>query len=437
MFSEQIAERLNVLVNVAAAAIANAQLLKNTRQALNEINSLYIISREMVTLDVNFLLTNAVELLQENFGYYQVLIYMHDPVSGDLVLRYASGSVGQALLEQKHRLPAGTGIVGYIYDTGAPFFTHNVEEVAFFIRNPLLPETRSEMGVPLKIAGYTLGVIDIQQAAPHSLTARDLRLVSSVADQLSVNLYNANLYEDLQSVLQNEQTMRSQLIQSERLAIVGRLLASISHELNNPLQAIHNILFLLKRDEKFSAQGKQDLEIIISEIERMTSLIGRLRATYQPQLDEIRDIELHNIIEDVYVLTATYMRHRNIAFEFCPDENLPVLAGIPGQLRQVLLNLFLNAIDAMPGGGELMVQTQNLPEEKQILLTVSDTGVGISPDIMPHLFEPFITDKDTGTGLGMTITRDIILQHHGNIQATNNPTGGAVFKIWLPAPSTD
>jgi two-component system C4-dicarboxylate transport sensor histidine kinase DctB len=97
-----------------------------------------------------------------------------------------------------------------------------------------------------------------------------------------------------------------------------------------------------------------------------------------------------------------------------------------------MLNLFMNAIEAMQMTGMLTVQTQSLPDQDQILLSVMDTGPGISPDILPDIFEPFVTNKITGTGLGMTITRDIILQHHGEIQAENNPQGGAVFKIWLP-----
>ncbi|MGE5642340.1 MAG: sensor histidine kinase [Byssovorax cruenta] len=214
---------------------------------------------------------------------------------------------------------------------------------------------------------------------------------------------------------------------------MGRLLASISHELNNPLQAIQNVLFLLKREEKLSEQGRQDLDVILLETERMTSLISRLRANYRtPKLDELLEINLNSIIEDVYALTATYMRHRKIAFEFCPDTELPELAGIPDQIRQALLNLFMNAIDAMESGGRLMVQTQSLTNQKQILLTVSDTGRGISAEILPHLFEPFTTDKVAGTGLGMTITRDIVLQHQGQIKAENKPEGGALFTVWLP-----
>jgi len=99
-----------------------------------------------------------------------------------------------------------------------------------------------------------------------------------------------------------------------------------------------------------------------------------------------------------------------------------------------MLNLFMNAIEAMDPGGKLIVQTQNSrPEDNKILITVADTGAGISPEVLPEIFEPFITDKDTGTGLGLSISRDIILQHHGAIEAENRPQGGAAFKVWLPA----
>jgi signal transduction histidine kinase len=98
-----------------------------------------------------------------------------------------------------------------------------------------------------------------------------------------------------------------------------------------------------------------------------------------------------------------------------------------------MLNLFMNAIESMNMSGKIIVQTQNMPDQGQILLTVADTGTGIAPDVFNEIFDPFVTNKETGTGLGLTITRDIILHHHGQIQAENNPQGGAIFKIWLPA----
>jgi signal transduction histidine kinase len=255
----------------------------------------------------------------------------------------------------------------------------------------------------------------------------------AVAGQLAVALQKANLYRDLHISLQEEQAVRSQLIQNERLALVGRLLASVSHELNNPLQAIQNALFLLKDETQLSTQANQDLNIILSETERMAALIERLRSTYQPvRRQDFQPVDLNNLIEDVHALIATHMRHKEIALEFVPDIDLPIIMGLSGQIRQVVLNLFLNAIEVMKPGGCVTVQTHNLPQQNEVFLTVGDTGPGIDPEILPRIFEPFITSKYTGTGLGLTITHDIIQQHRGRITAENDPQGGAIFKIWLP-----
>jgi signal transduction histidine kinase len=137
------------------------------------------------------------------------------------------------------------------------------------------------------------------------------------------------------------------------------------------------------------------------------------------------------VVEDIHTLIATHLRHNQIAFEFHPDPNLPLVSGLPGQLRQVMLNLLMNAIDAMPSGGRLIVSTESL-DGKEILVSVSDTGPGIDPIILPNIFDAFVTNKDSGTGLGLTITYDIIHRHNGRITAVNNPGGGATFNFWIP-----
>jgi two-component system NtrC family sensor kinase len=255
----------------------------------------------------------------------------------------------------------------------------------------------------------------------------------AVADQLSVALQKANLYGELQTSLSQERYMHAQLIQSERLAVIGRLLASVSHELNNPLQAIQNALFLVNDEENLSVQGHRDLEIVLSETERMADMIKRLRAFYRPsRAEDFQDIQLNDISVEVSALTANHMRHKNITFKFIPDLELPLVPGIPDQIRQIVLNLFMNAVEAMQDGGHLTVYTDRLPEQDRILFSVTDTGPGIDPQILPHIFEPFITNKENGTGLGLTITADIIRRHHGEIRAENNPGGGATVRVWLP-----
>ena len=433
-FSARDAELLKALGIQAAIAIENTHLFEGIQKRLKEVDALYRTSQELAaSLDTDQLIKDVISLLQQNFGYYHTQIYLLDPVSQDLILRRGSGSIGDQLLQEGFRLPRGTGIVGHVAETGAPCVTNNVNDVVFFFRNPLLPETQSELEVPVKIEKNVVGVLDIQHTPPHRLTEDDLQLMSAVADQLAVALQKASLYANLQTALQQEQTIRSQLLQSERLALVGRLLASVSHELNNPLQAIQNALFLLKEETNLSQQGRQDLDIILSEAERMAALIERLRSAYRPvRMKDFQPVQLNDLVEDVYTLITTHMRHKEIAFEFFPDPQLPPISGLSDQIRQVVLNLFFNAIEVMGPGGRLIVQTQSITEQREALFTVKDTGPGIDLEILPKIFDPFITSKHTGTGLGLTITHDIIQQHHGRIEAENDPDGGAVFKVWLP-----
>lgn len=433
-FSKHEADLLKALGNQAAIAIENTRLFESTQQRLKEVNALYRVSQGLaVSLDADQLIQDVLTMLRQNFGYYYVQIFLLDAVSGDLIFQRGSDEVGYKLSEQGFRLPRGKGIIGYVAETGTPFFTNNVNDVVFFHRNPLLPNTQSELAVPIKVEGKVVGVLDIQHEPPYWLSDGDLQLMIAVADQLAVALQKASLYADLQKALQQEQTIRSQLLQSERLALVGRLLASVSHELNNPLQAIQNALFLLKEEAALSAQGHQDLGIILSETERMAALIERLRSAYRPmRIKDFQPVQLNSLVEDVYALIATHMRHKEIAFEFIPDMDLPPASGIPDQIRQVVLNLFLNAIEIMEPGGCLTVQTLSLLPQGEVLFSVRDTGPGIDPEIMPNIFEPFITGKPTGTGLGLTITHDIIHQHHGRIEAENHPEGGANFNVWLP-----
>lgn len=433
-FSNQDTELLDALGLQAAIAIENSNLFETTQQRLKEVDALYRTSRGLAaSLDTDELIKEVVKLLHHNFGYYHVQIYLIEPESRDLAIRHGSGYVGDELVQQGHHIPSGEGIAGHVAETGKPFITNNVDEVVFFKRNPLLPETQSEIAVPIKIGQQVMGVLDIQQTPPHRLTESDLQLMAAVADQLTVVLQKANLYQNLQTALQQEQTVRSQLIQSERLALVGRLLASVSHELNNPLQAIQNALFLLKDETNLSTQAKQDLDVILAEAERMAALIERLRDAYRPiRVSDFQPVDLNGLIEDVHALIATHMRHKEIAFEFAPDSDLPHISAVSDQIRQVVLNLFLNAIEVMKPGGCLTVKTRGLLQQNEVLFSVKDNGVGIDPEILPKIFDAFITSKYTGTGLGLTITRDIIQQHHGRIEAQNDPQGGAIFNIWLP-----
>jgi GAF domain-containing protein len=283
-------------------------LFETTLHSLEELGALYRINQRLTaSLDPDILMKEVVELLQESFQYYHVQIYVIDPERLSAVLRQGSGDIGTHLVDTSHQLLPGEGIVGHVAYTSKPFFTNDVDKVVFHIRHPLLPDTKSELAAPIKIDQQVIGVLDIQQAPPRRLTERDMQIASAVAEQLAVALQKANLYTNLQTALEQEQTMRSQLIQNERLTLMGKLLASVSHELNNPLQTIQNALFLTRQDLQQSNIHLEEMDIIASEIDRMATLLERLRATYRPlQLEDFGPVRLTDIIEETYRLISTY-----------------------------------------------------------------------------------------------------------------------------------
>jgi PAS domain S-box-containing protein len=425
---------LEILANEVAIAIDNARLLTDAQQSYKETSALYQINRKLIaTIDPQELMDEVVTLLKLNFGYHYVQIFVADPKTGNIVMRAGSGEIGARLKAEGYHLSPGDGIVGFTAETGGPFFTNSVEDLMVFIRPPYLADTRSELAVPIRSGDKFLGLLDIHQIAPMVLTERDVQLVTAVADQLAEALQKAALYADLQEALRHEKATRDQLVHNEKLIIAGRLLASVSHELNNPIQAIQNALFLLKEEQTLSDQGRQDLDIVLSETDRMADMLTRLRHTYRRvNADEFKPVSINDIVQEVGALVATHLRHHQISFELQLDHALPPISGLEDQLRQVALNLVMNAVEAMPGGGHLKISAQYLPETQEALIAVSDTGPGIQEDIFPNIFEAFITNKEHGTGLGLTISQEIILRHGGRIQAENNPQRGATILIWLP-----
>ncbi|MEM5776123.1 MAG: ATP-binding protein, partial [Anaerolineaceae bacterium] len=348
-------------------------------------------------------------------------------------MRAGTGDLGARLKGEGYKLSAGDGIVGSTFEMGKPFLTNSVEDVITFIRPPYLIESQSELAVPIRNADRFLGLLDIHQKAPDTLNERDVQLVTAVADQLAVALQKATLYSDLQQALYQEQTTRAMLIHNEKLAMAGRLLASVSHELNNPIQAIQNALYLLKGEQGITEQGKQDLEIVLSETDRMASMLARLRNTYRRvNAAAFMQVDLNGVIQEVSALVSPHLRQHHITSDLQLEADLPRVSGLEDQLRQVLLNLVMNAVEAMPEGGRLKVSSKYLAKNREALITVSDNGVGIPESLFSEIFEAFITSKEHGTGLGLTISQEIILRHNGRIQIKNGPQKGAVVQIWLP-----
>jgi signal transduction histidine kinase len=165
----------------------------------------------------------------------------------------------------------------------------------------------------------------------------------------------------------------------------------------------------------------------------MTDLIARLRETYRPvESEEFQPESINILVEEVQKLLGTHLRHNQIEFEFSPDEHLPEIHIIRDQIKQVILNISLNAIEAMPDGGRMVVRTKNKPENNGVQFSISDSGPSINPKVLPYIFDPFVTTKEGGTGLGLAISYDIVRRHDGYISVESAPKEGTTFTVWLP-----
>jgi len=237
--------------------------------------------------------------------------------------------------------------------------------------------------------------------------------------------------------LQHEKTFRAQLVQSEKLAALGRIVASVAHELNNPIQAIQNALYLVQMEENLSAQAQDDVKTVLGETDRMASLIARLREIYRPVvIEDFQPESINILVLEVQTLINTHLRHNRVNFEFTPDHKIPRIPVIRDQIKQVVLNICLNAVEAMPDGGNLRITSNLESDPGEVSLKISDDGASIGPHILPYIFDPFVTTKEGGTGLGLAISYDIVQRHNGRIEVVSEPGKGTTFQVWLPVSKT-
>jgi two-component system NtrC family sensor kinase len=221
---------------------------------------------------------------------------------------------------------------------------------------------------------------------------------------------------------------------SERLAATGRLAAGIAHEINNPLQAIFSHINAVK-DNAGDNKVVLDNALQIGEgIDRIRTIVRGMLDLHRTQSAATVDVDLNSLVEKVLALTAKQLRTAAVEVKTSLAASLPSIKGAPSELQQVLLNLVLNASDAMPDGGSLFIETSADATHAEVV--VRDSGVGIAPDIQRKIFEPFFSSRQGGggVGLGLYLSKNIIEIHQGSIQVESQERKGTTFRIRLPLP---
>lgn len=299
----------------------------------------------------------------------------------------------------------------------------------------------SVLAVPLITHGQVTGVLTLfSQTSTHAFNKSTLQLAQVYADQSAVFLENARLVGELrQSAADLERRVeertrqlkekQAQIIQAEKMAAVGRLAASMAHEINNPLQAITLHLQLIA-DEIQSPESEQQMNVVQQEFNRIAGIVERLLDFQRPQVGERQPIDILATLESILTLVDKQLERTGIDLVRRLPVDLPMVAAVENQMKQVFLNLVLNAAEAMPEGGILTIAACH--EDDEIHIDFADTGPGLHEETAAHIFEPFFTTKSDGSGLGLAISHEIVANHDGTLVVANRPGGGAVFTITLP-----
>jgi two-component system NtrC family sensor kinase len=425
-------------------ALRNAQLYQEARQVdrLRTIN--HIATGLFSSLDQDAVLRQVLEPTCRALDATEGVILLPDPGTGGLLLAMAMTDGGN-----QHRgrpCAPGQGIAGWVAARGEAVIVNDGERDPRFSR-----EVDGAAGLavdslicaPLMHLEGTTGVIEILNKRGRPFNEEDLSLLESVASVAVVALENARLYQDLRQEAAEHEETQAKLTQAAKISALGRLAASVAHEISNPLQAIQGYLSLAEeRLELGEGEDRvhQYLRIASDEVERISDMVARMRDFYRPTRRGFWPTDLPVVLERVLDVSRKRLEESRVTVE-CrwgsgPLARLPRVEANTDQLVQVFLNLVINAIEAMPEGGTLRISAarDRLPGDgaPAVRIEFADTGMGMDAVTLDRLFEPFFTTKEDGSGLGLSVSYGIVQAHRGEIWATSEEGQGATFTVRLP-----
>lgn len=390
------------------------------------------------------------DLLARYFSYELTAVFIADE-TGKLTIGGFGGSsqnvVKRAMKSVEY--PLSGGITGHVFESGQGVLVNDVLQDEHY--TPVKGwQAGSEMCVPIRDAAKVLGIIDVESSSRNAFTHNDYLALESLSGILATVITSADQYQRLQETIyqlretemelnarmEAQRLAESRLVQAAKLAAVGEMAAGIAHELNNPLTSVTGFAELVMEDMPQDSPSRQDLDLVIREARRARDVVRRLLDFARQSESARANASLNKVVEDVVTLTRHLILTNGVELDLKLQEDLPWVSMDENQMKQVLLNLVHNALQAMPGGGQLEIQTAESQKVGRdgVIVSVRDTGVGIPPENQTRIFEPFFTTRANhgGTGLGLSVTYGIVSDHGGEIELLSQPGVGSTFTVWLP-----
>jgi len=437
-FQQKDVDLLFNFANQAAIAIGNAKLYEDSLEKIKQLTTLYEVGKTLSsTLDLDELLKKALELLRDRFGYQLCVFLLLDQEKNELYVKQVIGGKIEKMKELRFRVGID-GIAGWVAKTGESYYAPDVSKDSRYMFG--LPSTQSEAVFPLKIRDQVIGVLDVESDQLMGFNEEDLKVLSSLAGQVSIFIENAQLFYQLKQTLKELKQAQDQVIQAEKLRAMGEMASGVAHDFNNLLAVIlGNIQLLLHQFDRLSPEEiRERLKTIEQSSKDGAETVRRIQEFSGMRRDkEFTPLSLNELITDLVNVTQPRWKEqtqrKGIQIELTKKlGKIPQILGNPSELREVMTNIVFNAVDAMPNGGEVAITT-SIQAEDWVEMRIADTGIGMTEEVRKRVFDPFFTTKGvTNTGLGMSVSYGIIKRHGGEILIESEPGKGTTFIIHLP-----
>lgn len=387
------------------------------------------------SLTIETVLDNAMKWAEEFMDAEASSIYELDEANNLLFIRLARGPKKEPV--KGITLKLGEGVSGYVVQTGKAMVVHDVtKEKRFSDKFDRITgfKTRSMICVPLIVRNQPIGAIQvINKRSGKDFNRADLELLMSMAQLIAIAMENANLYqrmaEEIHSTTQELKVTQEKLIRTERLAAMGHLAQGLAHEIRNPVMTIGGFAQRI-RNELSEGKLLKYVEIIMDETARLENLVKQIHEFLDVQSASLREEGVASFIDEA--LRKIEPRADAQGVRIIRDVHVEGLAILmdSAQVLTALYNLLENAVESMPNGGILTFTAQT--EGSRLLITVKDTGCGIPKERLDSIYDPFVTSKTRGAGLGLTMVHQIIINHKGEIKITSEANKGTTARIRLP-----
>ena len=425
-FSEQDVAFLALLTNEASKAVGRIWLLRQLRSKAAQLEALVRaaqgLARERDEPGISQDLARHTRGLlgARACAYYKI-------VDDVLLLKHLDGDLSGSALAPTiavNQTSLGT-VVGRGRPVVVPLAGKTEEHLFTKLSEPVA--SSSLLAVPVRYEDETFGVLMCVAMGAYRFSDDDKHLVTALSSFGASSIQNARLYAKVFTV---EEGLR----RSERLTALGLLSAEVAHEIRNPLTVMKLLSDTLAQGMPPDDPKMEDLGVMREKIAHMEGVVSRVLGMSKAQSGAFRIVDLRKATENAVLLLRLKLQQLGVKVEIHGDQVIPAVEGNPGQIQQVFLNLMMNGVQAMTGGGllTLHIGVEPGPQGEVVVVRITDAGTGIPQEILPKIFESFFTSREDGTGLGLAIVKRIMRDHRGDVVVESTGPGGTTFKFWFP-----